>query len=305
MNKIIRNALVYKADLPSAQLLENHLKDNPFIELGPIDASRAGFVPVPQGYEYVERFEGGLAFAVRIDEKILPASVVKQEVAKRCKVIKETRDYIPGRKERKEIEEIVIQELLAKALVRSKTITCYYDTANRFLIIPVSSKTIAAMITGKLVKAVGSVKTETINISDVKMGLTTRLTSWVQCNEEAFGENFNLGDVVQLQRITEKKEKISFDLKILDSAREGLSEALSAGFYVTSLGMMHGSVAFRLTSDFHFKDVAFGYETEDPENAYEGWLQDAAVQVLEFSRVVTSLCDLMGYKAPESEEAAA
>ena len=305
MNKIIRNAFVYKADLPNSKLLEQHLQDNAFVELGPLDGNRMGFVPVPQGFDYVERFEGGIAFAVRYDEKILPGSVVKQEVAKRCKAIREIDGYAPGRKMRKEIEEMVVQELLAVALIRSKTITCYYNIDERFLIIPVSSKTISGMITGKLVRAVGSIKTETINISDVKMGLTTRLTAWVHGDEEAFSENFNLGDVVQLQRVTEKKEKISFDLEMLDNAKEGLSEALSANFHVTSLGMDHGSVSFRLTSDFHFKAVAFGYETDDPENAYEGWLQDAAIQVLEFSRVVTSLCDLMGYKEPESMEVAA
>lgn len=76
---LIKNAFIYKAEIPTdIQALNNHLTEKAFKELLDIDASSAGFVPpFGQGESLVGEFHGGLAFSVRVDEKIVPGAAIK------------------------------------------------------------------------------------------------------------------------------------------------------------------------------------------------------------------------------------
>jgi len=301
MKQILKNAIVYKAHLPVADLLRQHLAERPFTEPMSLEASSAGFVPVGDMADTVVTFEGGLAFAVRQDVKVVPGSAVKAEVEKRVQAIEKERGFRPGRKERKEIKEAVHDSLLAKAMCRSTVVTCLYDPATQHLFVGSGSKAMADTVTGLLIKTVGSVKTETIHISDIKHGLTTRLGVWLGGDTEVF-DPLQPADTVALKK---SSEKLTVHMTDLAQAEKALTEAIQAGFVVASMGMQHGdTTSFRLTSDFHLKSIALETpptEGSGPMTNDELWLHQAAIEVLYLSRVVTSLCELLGYKAPNLE----
>lgn len=300
--KLIKNAIVYKAELPGAELLRQHLAERPFSEIMELEASTSGFVPITATDELVSEFEGGLAFAFRLDEKILPAAAVRTELEKRCQKIEEQQGYKPGRKQTREIREQVIDDLIKRALVKSSTITCFYDTANQYLIVPVTSKSLADQITSTLIHSVGSLKTQTIHISDIKHGLTTRLVAWLDGEENAFGA-LEPCDTIGLQRDT---ERVRVKLGALETAEKGLREAISAQFEVTEIGFQAGPVGFRLTRDFHFKGITYEHQVDVMDrNHEEQWAHEAAIQMLELSNVITGLCDLLGYKPPVEDQQAA
>lgn len=296
--KLIKNAIVYKAHLPNAELLRGHLEEAPFGEMTDLAAHTSGFVPIEATHELVSEFEGGLAFAFRYDEKIVPASAVNTEVKKRAETIERKEGYKPGRKYMREIKEDVIKDFVKKALVRSAVITCYYDTANQYLIIPVTSAALADRITASLIRVVGSMKTETIHISDIKQGLTTRLTAWLEGDSDAFGD-LEPCDEIHLQR---NNEKVNVKLAALETAESGLQEALAAQFDVVAIRFNFGSINFRLTSRFHFKGLVYEYPAEPDTSEAEQWEHESAIQLLQLSRVITGLCDLLGYKAPQTDE---
>ncbi|MNP21121.1 hypothetical protein D3C76_1137280 [compost metagenome] len=104
-------------------------------------------------------------------------------------------------------------------------------------------------------------------------------------------------------------QKVSYSLAELDTAREGLLEALRKSFQVERLALHHEGVDFKLTSDFHFKAIAFDEAPEreeaEEQDAVFMWQQEAAAQALQFSAVVNQLCDLLGYQAEEENAAAA
>lgn len=306
MNKLIKNAVVYKAELPGAAALEGHLSEHRFKEMQSLDWWSAGFVEIPATGELVSKFEGGLAFAVRHDSKILPASVVRAEAEKRRARIEKQESRKVGRKEFAEIKELVTDELLAKALTKTAIITCYYDTANQFLIVPASSKQLASVVTSQLVHAVGSMKTTTINISDVKLGLTTKVREFLDVDdgdEDTFGQHFVPGGKVRLIGDT---EKATFDLTALDKAQAGILESLNKGFAVAELGMTFDKKTnFRLTADFHLKGIEFSYDPTEATDQYEEWQFDASIQVLELGALINAMCDLLGYREPEAAKEAA
>lgn len=290
--RLIRNALVYKAELPGADALTRHLEERQFVEAQPFEAGSVGFV-ARDGHQLVDVFHGGIAFTARIDEKIIPAAAVRTELEKRCKETCESMGMRRiGKTLKAEIRDQIILEFRSKALIRTNHVTCFYDTTKGHLVIPTTSRTTAGHITGLLVQVIGSIKTETIHISDVKHGLTTRMTAWMDGDTDAFGE-FSPCDEVAM---TSGSEKLTVKMDSLANAERALREAISRNFTIKSMRFHAGTeVKFGLTSEFAFKSIDFpiadATQIED-----DMWLHEASVQLLSFSAIVSDLCDLLGYK---------
>lgn len=306
MFKHIKQAIVYSAELPKAELLAQHLAEMAHQPIGETELIRASFVPNRVSNELVTEFEGGLAFDLRIEEKILPKSIVRAKAKERVKEL-EDRYGRMKKVEREAIFDQVLVELAKTALVKTAIISAFYRPAEKFLIVAVGSKRMANILVGTLIQAVGSVKTTTIHVSDIKNGLTTRLKAHLDGADDAF-DGFEVGTSVSTVKIT--GEKVTYALDDLESARKGLVDGLANGFQVTHLALARAGVDFKLTSDFHFKAVRFA-DADDDSSQDEGadtvfmWRQDAAVQALQFSQVISGLCDLLGYKEPEEPQAEA
>lgn len=302
--KLIKSAIVYRCVMPDAATLETHLGERKFEELAPSDYSGSGFVPPTINGTLVETFEGGYAFAVRYDEKIIPASVTSAESKKRIAELEEQQDRRLGRKERNEIREETFHTLKLKALTRTSVVTCFYIPEHELLIVPTTSRVMADVTTGSLLKVMGSLKATTIYVSEAKNGLTTRLAAYLEGDSGAFDE-FSVGRRCKLK--ASEGEKFSFDLSgKLNSAREGLREAIAVhGAKVTEIALIADELEFRLSDTFQIKGVTFPF-AEIPAEGYEDAIaefkHEAAVQTTLFAAVVNNLCTLLDYRPPESEE---
>lgn len=301
MSNLIKSAIVYAATLPQAHHLGMHLAERPYAEILPTELSRTSFVPHKISGELVTEFVGGYAFCMRVDEKILPKAVVKASAARRIAAIEKMSGQRLNKKERLAIEDDELVRLAKTALVKTAIITVYYRADKNYLIVPVSNKTMASRVIGNLIDVVGSVKTTTIHISDIKNGLTTRLKNHLNDDHEAFAVNeFLLGEQVELAR---RSERVSYKLDALLAAKDGILERIECGFEVRALSLGYGGVEFKLNQDFTFKQVSFLDDiTHNPED--DGvfiWQQEASIQSMLFGNVITSLCDLLGYQPPVDE----
>lgn len=302
---LIRNAIVYAAELPSAVDMRKHLAEMPFAEPLSNQISSSGFVNVDPMGELVVEVTDGYAFALRNDAKVIPSSAVQAEVKKRVAVVEERQGFKPGRSQTREIKEGVMAEFTSKALVRSSTIICFYDIKKNFLIVPTTSAAVADLVISSLVRCTGSVKTSTIHISDLKFGLTTRLKAWIDGDYQAFG-GFDPCDSVTMKR---EKEKISISRQALEGSQEAIKEAMAAGFTVEQMRFhFGGSYSFGLTDGFRFKSIVAEGDIDQSEGAtteQDKFLHEASVQLLSLSRVLTALCTLFGYQPPVEEKEAA
>ncbi len=298
--KLIKQVSAYKMVLPDADAMEGHLATVPHEELTPSAAHGSGFVKLDTHGEYVVRFLGGYAFALRYDEKVVPGSVVKDELKKAAVQFEEVEGYKPGRKMLRELREIVVAQLCAKALVRSKTVICYYNVVEQLLIVPTIARKLKDNITAQLVRAGESIKSTTINVSTAKASLTTRLTDFmVSTNVDAF-ENFEVGNRVIL---VGPFGKSSFDLENLTDASHGIEEAIGSGGQVSEIELRFKGTTFRLTQDFLLKGIQFDEqedtEEDDPAALFE---HEAGVQVLLVSAIIEELCRMFDY-TPSVDEA--
>lgn len=301
--KLIKQASAYKVELPAADAMAAHLANLPFEELASSMASGSGFVKITTHNAYTATFEGGFAFALRYAEKIVPGSVVKDELAKRAAHFEEVEGYKPGRKMLRELRELVVAELNATALVRTKTVNCYYHVADQLLILPTISRKLKDAVMNQLVRAVESIKSTTIHVSTAKGSLTNRLENHLQDPTADPFDEFSVGDRLIL---VGPSGKSSFDLENLDSASVGIGEAIAAGAQVSEIELALNGVTFRLTQDFLLKGITFGdeafeYDAADMD-ADQVFEHEASVQLLFVSKIIAALCSMFGYSPAIKDE---
>ncbi|EOC1196095.1 recombination-associated protein RdgC [Cronobacter sakazakii] len=298
-----RNAIVYRATLPTIDSVEGHLLELPYSEIGETEFSRASFVANPITGELVTPITGGYAIVVRLDQKIIPLQVVAKQAQERIDNFERISGEKMKKADRRQIVNEVKVELCKQAFVKSSLVLALYNSDDKLLVVNTTNKNISAMVCGLLVKVVGSIKTETIHISDIKNGLTTRLKNHLSGSDNAF-EGFTVGDYIQLSRLAEQKEIIRYSADHNSVAAE-VAESLNGGFIVDNMELCGAGVHFLLTDKFHFRrintqDHAF---SEDEDKAFQ-WRHQAGADLFQFSKVVNGLCDLLAYKEQKDQPSA-
>lgn len=309
--KLINNAIVFAAELPSIALMAQHLAEIPFEPIGEVFRSRSGFIANAITGELVTPIEGGFSFTVRYDEKILPKASVRQAINEAIESEEAELERELDDDEKAILSEATITRLIANALVKTTVVHCFYSEADQFLIIPTTGKPLAQTVMGLLIKAVGSVKTATIHVDNIKGGLTTRLKNFLgdedmPPQEDAF-EGFELGDTCNMKH---SSDKANFNMGDLTQAKQGLIEALKGDMQVELMELIHKGVAFKLTHDFKLRGIEYNgeltEEEEDQRNEADAaflWRLEAATQLLQLVATIKALCELFEYKRPELIEA--
>ena len=297
----VKNAIVFKAVLPTAELLSGHLNELLFTEIGQLEKSRAGFVPNNVTNELVTQFEGGLSLSLRVDEKILPANVIRSKTAERVSQLEKEHGVKLKRRDIGDLRDSITIELYKQAFVKTTVLNAFYNTEHHLLIVATGSKPFASLLVSYLVRAVGSVKTETIHISDIKHGLTTKLKAYLNSDYQSFN-GFAVGNFTQLSRKLDQKEVIKYAADV-DSIADELRENLASGYIVDSINLRLDGVGFLLTENFHFKhiDLQDAIDVDEEKDMPWRWRHEAAVATLQLTNIINTLCVLLSYKPTEKE----
>lgn len=300
--KHIKNAITFKIDLPSQSALEEHLKKQPFCELCETQALTAGFVPVIDD-RLVFPFPGGYAFRLRIDEKILPASAINKELNSRVELLEQAYDGKLPPKEKNNVRDEVILSLLKVALSQSKYVMAYYRLKDRLLMVDTVNKTMANILTNRLVHAVGSIKATMIYISGVSNGLTAKLHSMLTGGEGLAG--FEIGGVCKLKG--EEGKTLSFNVHDIQESKAGLLEALEQACKVVELELINQDISFRLNEKFVKKSIRFTWQESEyePDDEIDEFTHQACEETLKLANACNQLLTLFEYKEPVAEGGAA
>lgn len=301
--RLIKNAIVYRASLPSAKVLADHLAEKQFTPVLESHQSSCGFIPHPTTKELVSTFPDGYAFRIRLDSKPISKRAIRLAAHEKVQAQQEVCGRELSREEVDAIEVSLIEDAIKTTLPERTELDAFYHVESRTLIVPSTSKEVASTLLYLLIEACGALETSTIHVSNIKGGLTTRLDDYLTTsNSEAFGD-FKIGDSVAMKS---KTGRASFDLENIDHARAGLLEALETGMQAERLELCHSdTVNFKLTKDFHLRGIQFlanGTEDDlDIEDATELWQHHAGMQTLLLVATVNALCDLFGYQEKEVE----
>lgn len=303
--KIIKNLITYKASLPDASVMAEHLAEKPFHAVLESHQSAGGFICNPHTEKLVSPIAGGYSFRYRFDCKPLSIKAIKLAHSEQEKLCEEKLQRPHTEEESASLKDQIIADLIKATLPERTEIDAFYHVESRTLLMPTTSKDLAARVVGGLIEACGAVETSTIHVSDVKGGLTTRLRTYFTGGEEEAFDGFKIGDSVSMKGET---GKASFDLGNLDHAKRGIVEALDAKMQAERLALVHADVvSFKLTKDFHLRGIeVIGQQDEEEQNfetMAELWTHSASVQALLLVAVIKALFDLFGYKQPNEAQA--
>lgn len=194
-----RNLTVFRLVEPfplTAEELAARLEQRAFQPCPSHQLSAAGWVP-PLGRkarDLVHAAAGRLMVCLRIEEKLLPSIVVNQAVAERVALIEDQGRRPVRRREKQELRDQLVQELLPRALTRSRLGYAYLDPAAGWLVTDSASPRAVEEITGILRKTLDSLP---VAPPRVRQSVAAVMTAWLAEGQAPAG--FSLGDVCELR----------------------------------------------------------------------------------------------------------
>lgn len=182
--------------LPLA-MLEEALAEQAYRPLGGSEATRLGW-RTPGGRrstQYVHELQGHRLLSALRQERLLPASVVREEVEERVADREVSEGQPLGRKEKQAIKEQVYEELLPRAFVRSQKVDLWWDTRGGLIGINASSRKRAEEVLDLLRQTLGSLKVTPLTSRTLPV---RAMTEWLN-RAESRPAGLLLGDQIELK----------------------------------------------------------------------------------------------------------
>ncbi|TQV78871.1 recombination-associated protein RdgC [Exilibacterium tricleocarpae] len=194
-----KNLQLYRFTAPftlTADDLEQHLNEHPFKPCGKLDPSQYGWV-APMGPDFtplVHAGNGCLMICARKEEKVLPATVVREKVGERARAIEIEEGRRVYRKERDNLKEEIIQDCLPRAFTRSSRTYAYIAPAAGWLLVDAASPKKAEELTSFLRQSITSLPVVPPQVADTP---ALMMSDWLRGN--AVPADLQLGDECELR----------------------------------------------------------------------------------------------------------
>jgi len=270
-----RNLYLFRFQKPfttDAETLNDKLAALPFVACGSLETERVGWVsPLGRnGSELVHAAGSMLMVCLRRQQRLLPASVVKEEVDERAAVIEAEQGRDVGRKERRDLRDLVTSELLPKAFTRSRDTYAYIDPQRGWLIVDTATAGVAEMLTESLRECIGSLP---VIPPQVQQAPATVLSSWVESGEPV--EGFEIADSCEMRSTGDDGGVVRCSGQ--DLGAEEVLAHLEAGKQVVRLGVSwRERLSCVIGDDLTVRRLRFGDELLDA--ADEAGAEDAAAR---------------------------
>lgn len=242
-----KNATIYGIS-PKAQFPVEQLQAARFVPVGSLQSSSSGFSPV-RGDELAYKQGKHILLRFTVEKKHIPGSAVAVLLEDKCAELAREQGFPPGKKQRKELKERIVDELLPRALSTRRTTAVWIDQDQHRIVIDSPSDSLCDEIVRTLLKLFG--EGAGFGLQDARWPRAKVVTEWL--NDEP-PTGFTIDDAVQLQYPGEKGKRVKFDRADLDSA--DVQTHLAAGAYVDSVAMTFSSrLSFIMTDGMRIRRI--------------------------------------------------
>ncbi len=237
----------------TAETLATRLEQYAFQPCPNHQPSTAGWTP-PLGRratDLVHVVNGRLLLCLRTEEKLLPATAVNQAVDERIAAIEDQQQRPVRRREKQELRDQLVQELLPRALSRNRQGYAYLDPATGWLVVDSASPRRVEEITGMLRKTLDTLSVAPLRVQQPPMMV---MTAWLAAGGAP--TEFALGDVCELRENDEAGGIVR--CRGQDLTGDEIRGHLYAGKQVTRLGLSWDErVAFILDETLVIRRLQF------------------------------------------------
>jgi recombination associated protein RdgC len=289
------NATIYRITVDRAlhtvDMLNESLQKLAFLPCGPTQESSSGWVP-PRGEEHGPMLEsvGGQWIArFMVETRSVPASAVKRKVDERCKQIEETTGRKPGKKEKKELKEDVLHEMMPFAFTKIGAIAVWIDPAEGLMVLDTASVSRGDDVVTALVKAVEGFAFSLLNTQTEP---SAAMAMWL--SEQEPPQGFTVDREVELRATDESKAVVRYAKHALDI--EEVRGHIAAGKRPTRLALTwNDRVSLELTEGFALRKIKFldGVDEKTGPKA-DDFDADIAIATGELSGLIADLVDALG-----------
>ncbi|HHL19795.1 MAG TPA: recombination-associated protein RdgC [Thiothrix sp.] len=237
----------------SADELHDVLSRKPFTPCGATQRESMGWVaPLGKNANALTHSANGfILLSMARQERLLPASVVREEVDERVTEIEHKEDRKVTAKEKKELRENIEHELLPRAFTRTQKMDAWIDPKGDWLVIDSASAPRAETFTKLLRKTLGTLP---IALPDTEVTPATAMTAWLQ--EDNLPEPFLLGAECELKTPDEAKSSAVF--KNHELLSDEVQTNLKKGKYVAKLALIWSDkISFVVTEELQIKKLKF------------------------------------------------
>ena len=296
---LFKNALIYrftKAIPWPEEDLAAALAEHSFVPCQANDTYRLGWVaPAPLiGDDLVYGNGRYLLLTLKKEEKILPASVIKDEIEERAQEIEAKEQRKLRKKEKQELKEQVVAVLLPKAFSRSKLVSAYIDLEEGLLVVDTSSGTRADEFTSFLRQTMGTLPIRFVALNDAP---AVHFSNWVQTDNSP--APFIMGDHCELRSGDGTDTVIR--CKGTESLTDAISNHIEAGMQVTQLSLeWDEKISIVAADDFKIKRLKYldRFQDKQGENSEDEaaarFETDFALMTLEITRLIKDLTTALG-----------
>ena len=295
-----RNARVFRFTKPfeiTAEALEEKLQEDAFKPCGPQETSRQGWVP-PMGKHsdlLVHSAGGYHLIALRKEEKLLPASVIKELVDEKAEMIEAEQHRKVRRKEKDELKEEVTLEMLPRAFSKNRRCYAYLAPADGVLVVDAGSSKQAEDLASTLRKSLGSLP---VRPPAVEQAPAFTFTGWL--NESIdLPASIELGTECELKDTSEDGGVVR--CKGLDLQGDEIRSHLDAGMQVTKLSVTwDDNLSFVLDEELGIRRLKFGdtlqekLDDVDADDAAARFDAAFSLMTLELARLIPGLLEALG-----------
>jgi recombination associated protein RdgC len=303
-----KNLIVYRLDAQwtmSAAELEERCAQRALQPCGAFDMQTRGWVHASAAKRYVHTTHGQHLIALGVEQKLLPASIIRQVAAERAAELEQQQGYPVGRRQMRELKERVTEELRARALTRRTTTRAWIDPANGWFVIDAAGGARADAVVETLRDTLGG--SLPVQFLEVERSPQMSMASWLMLGDAPL--RFTIDQDLELQSVDKTKATIRYARHPLDGKE--IRTHLQSGMYATKLGLTwNDRIAFVLTEKLQVKRIEFlGISKEKSEegaeiSAEEQFDMDFALMSGELSRMLSDLAEALGGETPKQAAAA-
>ena len=241
-----------KDKLPDLEMLANKLQEAAFKPCMGLDWDSIGFSsPVSFSPEMVFPAQNTWRIALKKEEKVLPAAVVRDILDEKINEIREIEGRNVGRKEKIELKENITDDLLPRAFTKSSKTEGIIDSQYGFLLINQANSNRAEMLLTKLRDALGGLEAK---LPRTEQSPGSLMTEWLLQGSAA--GHFELDSDCELKGLGDAAPVVRISHQ--DLTAEEVINLVKNGKIVTQLGLCwQDRVRFVLTQDFTLKRIQF------------------------------------------------
>ena len=284
-----KNLIIYQFDKNNAiERLDNDmLKNMAFTPCGPTDSIKKGFVsPIDDDDVLKLQVQGHSLLKLRIESKLLPASVIKKKTAERIEQLEQKLGRSVTKSERLRAKDDVIVDLLPVAFTKDQYVYVWINDKDKFIAVETASFKKAEDVLALIRKELGALALKPLS---VETNISFTLKEWV-CNDNTPPNFFVLNDAMLADPL-EGNGKI----KLIDEnlTAEEVKSYLNGGREIKSLSFSYKQqTVFTVNTELVFSKISFSSEMLDENSDIS--LDDKAKRIeADFFLVANELANLI------------